>query len=174
MMKARRLALLLFLLPLLAWGGTAPHVKRVYMFGFAASFTDSIAYQTDIQALDSTWLEGKSDFLVDRALYSLQLQYFVESQLKNTNSICTVFYNKKYRKLQKTWMKVKKRYQNNEGLTLKQLTKQDFTFLPEEYKPIINEEVSVTAKDKPSEAAKDDKQNKKAKADGKVKKVKKK
>ena len=133
------LILLLLLVPLALWAEKAPRRQRVYMFGFAASFTDSIAYQTDVQRLDSAWVEGKSDYLVDRSLYSLQLQYFVEGQLKNTNSICAVFYHKNPRKLQKMWTKVKKRYEKAEGLKLLPLAKSDFIFRAEAYKPIVNE-----------------------------------
>lgn len=143
MMRLKYLILLLLLAPMTLWAAKLPHRQRVYMFGFAASFTDSIAYQTDIQCIDGAWVEGKSDFLVDRSLYSLQLQYYVEGQLKNTNSICSVFYHKKLRKLQKIWTKVRKRYQKAEGLQLKTLPKQDFFFIAEEYKPIINEDVPV-------------------------------
>lgn len=143
MLRLKHLIPLLLLAPIAVSAAKLPHIQKVYMFGFAASFTDSIAYQTAVQPIDSAWVEGKSDFLVDRSLYSLQLQYYVEGQLRNTNSICTVFYHKNPRKLQKLWTKVKKRYEKAEGLTLKQLSAQDFAFKAEEYKPIINEEVPV-------------------------------
>ena len=143
MLKLKYLCLFIMAAPLVAWAGTQPHAQRVYIFGFAASFTDSIAYQTDIQCIDSAWVEGKKEFLVDRSLYSLQLQYHVEGQLKNTNSICSVFYHKKLRKLQKIWSKVRKRYEKAEGLHLKTLSKKDFFFISEAYKPIINEDVPV-------------------------------
>lgn len=143
MLKLKYLALLLLLAPMALCAAKLPHKQRVYMFGFAASFTDSIAYLTDVQRIDNAWVEGKGDFLVDRSLYSLQLQYFVEGRLKNTNAICSVFYHKKPRKLYKMWTKVRKRYEKAEGLQLKPLAKEDFFFIPEEYKPIINEEVPV-------------------------------
>lgn len=139
----RSVLLLLFLLPMAVMAVTKPHVQRVYMFGFAASFTDSIAYQTDVQVIDSAWVEGKHGFLLDRALYGLQLQYYVEGQLKNSNVITSIFYHKNPRKLQKLWNKVQKRYTKAEGLELRRLSKDQFFFSSEEYKPIINEEVTV-------------------------------
>ena len=143
MLKLKYLCLFVLAAPLVAWAGSQARMQKVYMFGFAASFTDSIAYQTDVQAIDSAWLEGKKEFLVDRSLYSLQLQYYVEGQLRTATSICTVFYHKNPRKMQKLWAKVKKRYEKAEGLTLKTLGKQDFAFKAEQYKPIVNEEVPV-------------------------------
>ena len=141
----RCMALLLLALPLAVVAGPQARLQRVYIFGFAASFTDSIAYQTDVQMLDSAWIESKHGFLVDRALYGLQMQYYVEGQLKNSNSICTVFYHKNPRKLQKLWNKVQKRYAKAEGLKLQPLSKEQFAFSCEEYKPIINEEVPASA-----------------------------
>lgn len=153
MRRLKLLALLLLALPVALLAAHKPHVQKVYMFGFAASFTDSIAYQTDVQTVDSAWLEGKNDFLVDRSLYSLQLQYYVESKLKNTNSICAVFYHKSPRKLQKMWNKVKKRYEKAEGLELRQIARTDFAFTAEEYKPIEHEELPVQGGAAPAAAA---------------------
>lgn len=45
-----------------------------YVFGFSASFADSTVYFTDIQKLDSTWIDTKSKFLLGREQYSSQLK----------------------------------------------------------------------------------------------------
>lgn len=37
-------------------------VPKVYVFGLAASFNDSIVYLTNIQELDSAWIDDKNDF----------------------------------------------------------------------------------------------------------------
>ena len=47
---------------------------RVYVYGFAASFNDSIVYFTDIQTLDSATIASKSGFLYGRDNYSYQLR----------------------------------------------------------------------------------------------------
>ena len=39
-------------------------MKRIYIFGFASSFNDSIVCFTDVQAVDSAWLNSKNHFLV--------------------------------------------------------------------------------------------------------------
>lgn len=43
-------------------------MKRIYIFGFASSFNDSIVCFTDVQAVDSAWLNSKNHFLVNRRL----------------------------------------------------------------------------------------------------------
>lgn len=63
----------------------------VYIFGFSASFTDSVAYITDVQQLDSAYIETKYDFLMDRVVYSDQLQTYLEAVKQMPNSTCTVF-----------------------------------------------------------------------------------
>ena len=56
-------------------------VPRIYMFGFSASFTDSIVYFTNVQAVDSAWVESKGNYLLGRDNYSYQLKnYFTDMQ----------------------------------------------------------------------------------------------
>lgn len=116
-----------------------PEMKTVYMFGFAASFTDSVAYQTVVQQIDSAWLDAHK-MLIDRSLYSLQLQYYVESSEGKSNSTCTVFFSTSRRRIDRTWKKVRKRFEHAEGLHLTTLPTERFAFKAEEYRPIIIEE----------------------------------
>ncbi|MCR4993859.1 MAG: hypothetical protein K6A32_00515 [Bacteroidales bacterium] len=114
-----------------------PRMTRVYMFGFSASLTDSTAFQTDIQTLDSAWIDPSHKFLIDRALYSLQLQYHVEVQEHRKNTVCTVFFGTNLRKVQRRWAKVRKRYENDPALRYQILPEERFRFKAEEYKPVI-------------------------------------
>ena len=126
------------LLPTMTAAKKSQAPQRVYMFGFAASFTDSLAFQTEIQAVDSVWLLPNG-FLVDRALYSLQLQYYVEGK-GSTNSTATVFFAEKAYKLKKVWEKVRKRYAKADGVSLTIVPQTDFQFRPEQYnEPTIDE-----------------------------------
>ena len=117
-----------------------PEMRRVYIFGFAASFTDSIAAQTGIQQLDSAWLDPAHKFLMDRSLYSLQLQNHMESVEGCKNSICTVFFDTNPRRLQRQWNKVKKRYDKAEELRFDVLPEGRFRFTAEEYHEVLVEE----------------------------------
>lgn len=119
-----------------------PEVRSVYMFGFAASLTDSTAYQTEVQKIDSAWIDPTHKFLMDRALYSLQLQYYMETDMHRKNTVCTVFFDQNPRKLQRKWAKVNKRYLKDTTLDYQILPKDRFAFKAEKYvEPTIGEEV---------------------------------
>ena len=138
------LLLILFLLPLAVAAdekdtGKEPKVQRVAMFGCAISFTDSLVCMTDIQTIDSAWIEPAHKFLIDRSLYSLQLQMYMEQQ-GHKNAICTIFYDKKPRKVQRMWRKVYKRTQKHDGLRYQNIPVSAFRMKAEEYRPIIMED----------------------------------
>ena len=138
------LVALLVALPLSA-AKREPRMTRVYMFGFAASLTDSTAYQTDIQTIDSAWIDPVHKFLVDRALYSLQLQYHVETEEHHKNTVCTIFFNTNPRKIQRKWAKVRKRYEKDPVLRFQILPNERFSFKAEEYRPVIIGEPAAVA-----------------------------
>ena len=105
----------------------------VYMFGFAASFTDSVAYVTDIQQLDSAYMETKSEFLVDRVVYSDQMQTYLETSALMPNCTCTVFFGTKKNKVEEEYRKIRKRYQEDGSVILKDLKSASFKFLSPQY-----------------------------------------
>ena len=135
-----------------------PRVQRVYMFGFGASLTDSVACQTQVQAVDSAWLDAH-DLLVDRSLYSIQLQFYVEQNEGVKNPICSVFFNKNERKVRKQWNKIKRRYEADPNVKLRQIAEDKFRFKAEEYRPVLVEETAAT--EGSSTDASKDKKNKK-------------
>jgi hypothetical protein len=82
---------------------------KVYMFGFAASFNDTIVHFTDIQTVSGVDMEKKSKFLVQRESYSAQLRnYLAEQQMPYRT--CMVFYDTNMSKLQKKYVKMKRLY----------------------------------------------------------------
>lgn len=102
--------------------------EKVYMFGFSASFNDSLVYITDIQAVDSVEIESKTNFLVGRTAYGNQLQFFLVDYKERPNTTCVVFYDKKEEKLRKRYNKILKRYRNSKETILKSLTRDEFCF----------------------------------------------
>ena len=69
-------------------------VPRMYMFGFAASFNDTIVHFTEIQAVDSVWYDTKNRFMLGREHYSQQLRnHLADRDMPARTSI--VFFNKK-------------------------------------------------------------------------------
>lgn len=116
-----------------------PKVQRTAMFGFATSFKDSVVCLTEIQTLDSAWIEPSHKFLMDRSLYSLQLQMYLESK-GYKNAICTVFFDKDQRKLARTWRKMRRRYHKGfREFRYKLISAGEFSFHAEEYRPVIIE-----------------------------------
>ena len=137
--------------------GTAP--QRVYMFGFAASFNDTIVHFTNIQTIDSVWIEGKTGFLVGRHLYSTMLRDYLDKNQMPYRT-CVVFYNKNLKKLQKKYIKMKKLYlgtgkkvknRNN----VKDIVESDFRFTAFSYNPSTEEDVAeATSKKKKKKSGK--------------------
>ena len=121
----------------------------MYIFGFSASFTDSVVYITDIQQLDSAYIETKYDFLMDRAVYSDQLQTYLEAVKQMPNSTCAVFFHTKKSKLIEEYDKM-----------LKELTDGSFKFQSPVYEPPVkavpeSAEPKATKKEKRRKASKD-------------------
>lgn len=101
---------------------------KVYMFGFSASFNDSLVYITDIQAVDSALIEPKTEFLVNRTAYGNQLQFFLADRKERPNTTCVVFFNRKAEDLRKKYNKILKRYKNSNATILKTLSQDEFRF----------------------------------------------
>ncbi len=129
----RSLLLLCLMLGVSKAVAQVPEQRCVYMFGFAASFVDSTAYITDIQAVDSAFVFKKNGFLADRSLYSNQLNYFLQTNMQKEDMTCVVFFDEKKSKLEKTFLKVRKKYSNDKGVLLTPLGKDVFTFTAEEW-----------------------------------------
>ena len=85
-------------------------VPKAYMFGFVASFNDSIVYFTDIQAVDSVWVQEKKKLLAGRSNYSYQLREFFTNTYNMPNRTCVVISDLNRHKLEKKFLKMKKQY----------------------------------------------------------------
>lgn len=127
-----------------AWAAS-PVLTQVYMFGFAASFTDSVAYITDIQMVDSAYVYKKTGFLADRTLYASQLSSWLLTNLQRENMTCVVFFSPKRASLEKQFAKVKKKYQTGQAVVLTPLTSDTFQFTGEEW--IESFEVQTSAEE---------------------------
>ena len=118
-------------------------MQRVGILGFAVSFKDSVVCLTEVQVLDSAYIEPAHGFLQDRSLYSLQLQMHLE-RAGYKNAICTVFFDKKPHKLQRTLRKIRKKYSRDASFHLIELPLKEFRFKAEEYRPVMIEETTET------------------------------
>jgi hypothetical protein len=102
-------------------------VPKVYAFGFAASFNDSTVYFTDIQELDSVYMESKTNFIEGRNNYSYQLRDYLAAH-GNEHRTCIFMYNIKRSELEKRFVKMKKKYRQKARFDIKYITLSDFSF----------------------------------------------
>ncbi len=130
-MKKAILSFLLTFAVVGAWSATKP--TKVYMYGFAASFNDSTVCFTDIQEMDSAYLDTKTKFLYSRDNYSYQLKEYLQGQGFKTPTCITVFATDR-KKVEKQLAKMRKKYSNGKFI-VKDIKAPDFT-----YEAIKNEE----------------------------------
>ena len=126
-MKSIRYILLL-VVALTALGASAKPLKtnQVYMFGFSASFKDSVIYVTDIQNIPGAWIESKNKFLLLRDEYSRQMKDYLEEKLQQEQRVCVVFYYLKKKKAEKEFLKLMKKYKK--GYEVRYVNEKDFKF----------------------------------------------
>ena len=100
--------------------------KHVYVFGMAASFSDSVVYFTDIQQMDSVKL--KNSFLPKRDQYSKQLEDYVASHNLLQNGIGIVFFSESLKQLEKNAVQLMEKYMNNEKVRVEKIEPDRFRF----------------------------------------------
>ena len=120
--------ILLLVVALTALGASAKPLKtnQVYMFGFSASFKDSVINVTDIQNVPGTWVESKNKFLLLRDEYSRQMKDYLEEKLQQEKRVCVVFYYLKKKKAEKEFLKLMKKYKK--GYEVRHVNEKDFKF----------------------------------------------
>ena len=168
----------IILVAILMWCGILPSFAKsyctpIYVFGLSASFNDSIVYITNIQILDSAWLDEKTHFLIDRNEYSNQFKNYFTSK-GQTQRTCVMVFAEKEKDILKKYSKMKSRYspskKNVKNFDLRTLDEDDFKF--ESVKPVLTDEpetaVSKKAAKKAEKAAKKAEKAKKRKEKGKL------
>ena len=128
--------MLLTLLVSVAMGAEAKQVQvpHMYMFGFAASFKDSVVYMTEIQDVQKVWYDKKTKFLLGRDIYSSQLQEHFKEKMQMPDRVCMVFFAKSMKKAEKKYLKLRKKYLGDtkrpSTYEVRYITNQDFKFEP--------------------------------------------
>ena len=105
---------------------------KMYMFGFSASFQDSIIYMTDVQEIDGVWYETKSKTLMERHQYSTQLKDFLTDNKEMPNRVCVVMFAPSRKEAEKLFIKMRKEYtvKAKGKYDVRYLTNTDFMFRP--------------------------------------------
>lgn len=107
-------------------------VPKAYMFGFAASFNDSIVFFTDIQEVDSVWVLPKKKIVTGKSNYAYQLRNFFADSLGLKNRTVVVFSAFKRKDIEKKFLKMKKDYtEKNAGkYDVHYINTSEFRFTP--------------------------------------------
>jgi len=120
---------------------------HIYLFGFSASFKDSVVYMTDIQDVQGAWTDDKTAFLLGRDNYSYQLKDYLTQQLQLSDRVCMVFFAKNKKKAEKLYLKIRKKYtaparKSKKGdaptaspYDIRYINQQDFKFEPIDMSP---------------------------------------
>lgn len=120
--------------------------KPVYMVGVGISLVDSMVFITDMHRVDSVTLEKRTKFLMDRQLYSFQLQRYLEQAYKGGPYIPCVFFSKSRKKMERRYLSLHKRYVQSKELQMYLVDQGQFRFKAEEY--IETEETPLPSKKK--------------------------
>lgn len=99
----------------------------LYMFGFSASFKDSVVYVTDIQQVEGAWIDHKTKFLLGRDQYSIQLKEYLEQSMQQQGRICMVIFATKKKEAEKKYLKLMKKY--TKGYDVRYLNAPEFKFM---------------------------------------------
>ena len=131
----RYLKYMLFtLLVSVAMGAEAKQVQvpHMYVFGFAASFKDSVVYMTEIQDIQKAWYDTKTKFLLGRDNYAAQLKEHFATKMQQRDRVCVVVFAKTMKKAEKKYLKLRKKYigdaKHPSTYEVRYITTQDFKF----------------------------------------------
>ena len=117
-----------------AMGAEAKTVKarHMYIFGFAASFKDSVVYMTEIQDVQGALYDTKTKFLLGRDSYSDQLKTYFKEKMKLSDRVCMVMFSTSKKKAEKKYLKLRNKYVGNKKrpstYEVRYVTTQDFEF----------------------------------------------
>ena len=100
-------------------------MPKVYAFGVSTSFNDSTVYITDIQVIDSAWVDSKTNFLLNREDYSYQMNSYFDA-MGQKHRTCVIFCAVKQKDLAKKFERIKKKYMGKENFNVKYLASKDF------------------------------------------------
>lgn len=142
-MNKRYIFLALILLTL-CLGMTAKNktVQKVYIYGFSASFKDSIVYFTDIQELENVSVAERTNFLYSRDTYSNQLRDYLAGKDQPLRT-CIVSYAFDRKHIEKKYLKLKSKYTKKGNFDIRYLKSDEFKF--EKVVPTQVEEVATEA-----------------------------
>ncbi len=100
---------------------------KVYLFGFTTSFNDSTVYLSNLQTVDSAWVDSKTHFLYSRDNYSYQLRDYLTGKGVVRPTVITMFGEKKS-KVEKQYSKIRKRFVEKNHYHIEYIADDEFHF----------------------------------------------
>lgn len=134
-MRLRQLLIVTTLLVGCVINGNAKGYRpaKIYMFGFAASFNDSIVYLTDIQTVNAYLVNNRTKFLANREDYSYQLRNYLQSNGLEAYPTCITMFAENEKDATKKYLKLKERYEKSKKkYSIKSLKDSQFKYTPVE------------------------------------------
>ena len=122
--------------------------QPIYMVGVGISLNDSAVFITDMHLVKDITIEKKKKFLMDRQLYSFQLQRYLEKTYKGGPYVPCVFFSPKQKKMERRYLSLHKRYVNSKELRMFLVDQSQFRFKAEEYIEQEEQPASSTQKKK--------------------------
>lgn len=116
-----------FIAMLMAIAMQAKDDGRIYVFGVSTSFKDSIVYISAVQDLQGASLQKKTGFLEYRSTYAAEFQQYLEAK-HQSNQTCAIFFATDRNKLEKKYLKLRRRMNKEKPGTLKEISSTDFQF----------------------------------------------
>lgn len=100
---------------------------KVYVFGYAKSFSDSVNYMTVIQELPEAQVDKKG-FLLNREFYSNLFKYHIEREFKTGHQTVVTFYSTKRSDIEKKFLRMRRRLLNQSS-TIREIPLSDFHYI---------------------------------------------
>jgi len=122
--------------------------KPVYMVGVGMSLIDSTVFITDMVQVDGVTIQKKKKFLMDRQLYSFQLQRYLEAAYKGGPYVTAVYFGSQRKKMENRYLSLHKRYVHDKEWKMVLVDQGQFRFKAEEYIEQEEEPASSSNKEK--------------------------
>ena len=106
------------------------NAQRVYVYGVARNFNDSVLYITDIQPLDSVVIRD-DECIENYEDYALQLRAYMEMRLDDKNQTTAFYYSPKLAKMEKRRHKMVKRLRDSKKVMIVPIATEEFRFVRE-------------------------------------------
>lgn len=106
----------------------------VYLFGYGVALLDSTVYMSAVMPLDSAEIDSKTHILNSIVRYSNQFQSYVEA-LYVPHVATAIFYHKNKAKLEKKYLKLRRRANEDKSLKLVEIPANEFKFVWVPYAP---------------------------------------